>query len=62
MRAVFFAVTALAIGAAIGTGTISPASACTDGAAVSNQRAPQYAWQYGYVKGGRSAWHWVQVN
>ena len=33
MKAVFFAVTALAIGAAIGTGVISPAYACDDGAA-----------------------------
>jgi hypothetical protein len=62
MKAVFLAVTALAIGAAIGTGAISPAYACDDGAALSSRAAPHYAWQYGYVKGGRSAWHWVQVN
>jgi hypothetical protein len=53
---------ALAIGAGISAGTISPAYACDDGAAMSSQAAPHYAWQDGYVKAGRSAWHWVQVN
>jgi hypothetical protein len=62
MRAVFFAVTALAIGAGLSAGAISPAYACTDGATKSSRAAPHYGWQYGYVKGGRSAWHWVQVN
>jgi hypothetical protein len=62
MRALFFAVTALAIGAGIGTGTISPAYACDDAAATSSKAAPHYAWQFGYGKGGRSEWHWVRVN
>jgi hypothetical protein len=62
MKALFFAVTALAIGAGIGTGAISPAYACDDAAATSSKAAQHYAWQFGYGKGGRSEWHWVRVN
>jgi len=56
MKPLFLAVATLVLGA----GMIPPAYACTDGAAATN-RQPQYAWQFGYGKGGRSEWHWVRV-
>jgi len=60
MKPLFLAVATLILGAGIGTGMIPPAYACTDGAAATRQQ-PQYAWQFGYGKGGRSEWHWVRV-
>ena len=59
MRALFFAVATLVVGASIG-GVISTAYACTDGAAAAGKQ--QYAWQYGYGKGGRAEWHWARTR
>ena len=60
MKPLFLAVATLVFGAGIGASMIPPAYACTDGAAVTSQQ-PQYAWQFGYGKGGRSEWHWARV-
>jgi len=60
MKVLLFAVAALVAYAGIGTGMIPSAYACTDGATAASQQ-PQYAWQFGYGKGGRSEWHWVRV-
>jgi hypothetical protein len=60
MRALFFAVATLVVGASIGGGVISTAYACTDGAAAAGQQ--HYAWQYGYGKGGRAEWHWARTR
>jgi hypothetical protein len=58
MKPLFLAVATLVLG--IGAGMIPPAYACTDGAAAASRQL-QYAWQFGYGKGGRSEWHWVRV-
>jgi len=58
MKPLFLAVATLVMAA--GVGMIPTAYACTDGAAAASQQ-PQYAWQFGYGKGGRSEWHWVRV-
>jgi hypothetical protein len=60
MKPLFLAVGTLVMAAGVGVGMIPLAYACTDGAAAAGHQ-PQYAWQFGYGKGGRSEWHWVRV-
>ena len=60
MKPLFLAVATLVMAAGVGAGMIPTAYACTDGAAAASQQ-PQYAWQFGYGKSGRSEWHWVRV-
>ena len=61
MKSLFFAVTILALGAAIGPSSISSAFAAERVTAASTQ-PPRYELRYGYEHGGKWRAHWVLVK
>lgn len=61
MKSLFFAMTALAVAAAIGPGTI-PSAFAAERVAVASSQPPHYEWRYGYEHGGKWRAHWVLVK
>ena len=61
MKSAFFAMTMLAVGAAIAPGPIPTAFAAEQAVAGASQ-PPHYELRYGYEHGGRWRARWVLVN
>jgi hypothetical protein len=63
MKRLFFVMTILAVGAAMGPSTTPSAFAAERATAASNQpSAPHYEWRYGYEHGGKWRARWVLVK